>query len=99
MSPLLSIVNATFVTCSGKQFLRFRTRTYRVDHGLFLLFQQHLHIQIQDDVGNGQFYNEQRIQMSDNLTSDDVDDMIIRHNGGIRMVCSMYGSQGRIDPC
>ncbi|KAJ5394704.1 hypothetical protein N7509_006491 [Penicillium cosmopolitanum] len=70
------------------------------------LFQQHLHIQIQDDLkydirieksnfASGQFYNED--DKCDNLTSDDVDDMIIRHNGGIRMVCSMYGSQGRID--
>lgn len=44
---------------------------------------------------SGQFYRED--DRSDILTSDDVDDMVIRHNGGIRTVCSMYGSQGSID--
>lgn len=37
------------------------------------------------------------------MTSDDLDDMIIRHNGGKRSVCffgkagSLYGAQGSVD--
>lgn len=44
---------------------------------------------------SGQFYRED--DRNDILTSDDVDDFVIRHNGGVRTVCSMYGSQGSID--
>lgn len=46
-------------------------------------------------MSSGQFYNEDDKQ--DILTTDDVDDMVIRHNGGIRTICSMHGSQGSID--
>jgi hypothetical protein len=44
---------------------------------------------------SGKFYNED--DQNDILTSEDVDDMVIRHNGGIRSVCSMDGSEGSID--
>ena len=44
---------------------------------------------------SGKFYNED--DPSDILKSDDVDDMVIRHNGGIRTVCSMDGSRGHLD--
>ena len=44
---------------------------------------------------SGQFYNED--DRNDILTSEDVDDMVIRHNGGMRAVCSMYGSEGSVD--
>ncbi|KAB8238285.1 hypothetical protein ETB97_011460 [Aspergillus alliaceus] len=49
----------------------------------------------------GQFYRQG--DQTDILTSDDVDDMMIRHNGGIRDVCScgepgdMSGTQGTLD--
>ena len=46
-------------------------------------------------MSSGKFYNED--DQTDILTSEDVDDMVIRHNGGIRSVCSMDGSQGSID--
>ncbi|KAJ5534922.1 hypothetical protein N7527_001176 [Penicillium freii] len=68
--------------------------------------QKYLQIQIQDDLKydvrienakleSGKFYNED--DPSDILKSDDVDDMVIRHNGGIRTVCSMDGSRGHLD--
>lgn len=44
---------------------------------------------------SGKFYNED--DRNDILTSEDVDDMVIRHNGGIRSVCSTDGSQGSMD--
>ena len=44
---------------------------------------------------SGQFYREG--DQNDILVDEDVDDMVIRHNGGIRNVCSMYESQGSID--
>ncbi|KAE8349185.1 aegerolysin type hemolysin [Aspergillus coremiiformis] len=50
---------------------------------------------------SGQFYRQG--DRSDIMTADDVDDMIIRHNGGIRDVCScgetdsMSGTQGTLD--
>lgn len=44
---------------------------------------------------SGQFYNED--DRSDILTSEDVDDMVIRHNGGRRSICSMDGSEGSVD--
>ncbi|CAG7938072.1 unnamed protein product [Penicillium nalgiovense] len=70
------------------------------------LSQKSLQIQIQDDLKydirienakleSGKFYNED--DQNDVLTSEDVDDMVIRHNGGIRSVCSMDGSRGSID--
>ncbi|KAJ5837195.1 hypothetical protein N7447_003221, partial [Penicillium robsamsonii] len=68
--------------------------------------QKYLKIQIQDDLKydvrvenaeleRGKFYNED--DGSDILKADDVDDMIIRHNGGIRNVCSMDESEGHLD--
>ncbi|BAE58620.1 aegerolysin type hemolysin [Aspergillus flavus] len=50
---------------------------------------------------SGQFYRQG--DQGDIMTADDIDDMIIRHNGGIREVCScgetdsMSGTQGTID--
>ncbi|KOS48091.1 hypothetical protein ACN38_g890 [Penicillium nordicum] len=68
--------------------------------------QKYFQIQIQDDLKydvrienaeleNGKFYNED--DPSDILKNDDVDDMVIRHNGGIRTICSMDGSRGHLD--
>jgi hypothetical protein len=31
------------------------------------------------------------------LTAEDVDDMVIRHNGGMRSICSTNGSEGSVD--
>ncbi|KAE8148752.1 aegerolysin type hemolysin [Aspergillus avenaceus] len=73
---------------------------------------QYLDIQIQDDLkydiriadahlDSGQFYREG--DRSDIMSSDDIDDMAIRHNGGMRNVYScgelgsMSGPQGTID--
>ncbi|GFF27396.1 asp-hemolysin [Aspergillus udagawae] len=50
---------------------------------------------------SGEFYNEG--DQNDTLTNDDVDDMVIRHNGGLRHICScgeekgFKGLQGTID--
>ncbi|THC88138.1 hypothetical protein EYZ11_012417 [Aspergillus tanneri] len=69
--------------------------------------QQHLNIQIQDDmkydirIENAQV--EREGNRNDILTTDDIDDMSIRHNGGKRNICScgetgsMSGPQGAID--
>ena len=46
-------------------------------------------------IHSGHFYRED--DRNDFLTSDDVDDMVIRHNGGIRSVCSMDAPHGSID--
>ncbi|OGE48170.1 hypothetical protein PENARI_c031G11406 [Penicillium arizonense] len=67
---------------------------------------QNLQIRIQDDlkydirienadIHSGQFYNED--DRSDILTAEDVDDMVIRHNGGMRSICSTNGSEGSVD--
>ncbi|GIC94958.1 aegerolysin family protein [Aspergillus udagawae] len=74
--------------------------------------QQFLEIEIKDDtkydirvenahIDSGEFYNEG--DQNDTLTNDDVDDMVIRHNGGLRHICScgeekgFKGLQGTID--
>ncbi|KAM0115080.1 hypothetical protein ACP6JC_008365 [Aspergillus fumigatus] len=50
---------------------------------------------------SGEFYREG--DQNDTLTTDDIEDMIIRHNGGLRHVCScgeekgFKGLQGTID--
>lgn len=52
-------------------------------------------------MNSGQFYREG--DQSDILSSDDVDDMVIRHNGGRRSICirgdrdSVSEAQGSID--
>jgi hypothetical protein len=52
-------------------------------------------------MNSGQFYREG--DQSDILTSDDVDDMVIRHNGGRRSICirgdtdSVSEAEGSID--
>ncbi|KAJ5807813.1 hypothetical protein N7474_009082 [Penicillium riverlandense] len=74
--------------------------------------EQSFEIQIEDDLkydirienaalASGQFYREG--DQSDILTSDDVDDMVIRHNGGRRSICicgdteSVGEAEGSID--
>ncbi|EBA27178.1 hypothetical protein KXW98_000283 [Aspergillus fumigatus] len=74
--------------------------------------QQFLDIEIKDDmkydirienahIESGEFYREG--DQNDTLTTDDIEDMIIRHNGGLRHVCScgeekgFKGLQGTID--
>ncbi|KAF9883232.1 hypothetical protein FE257_003826 [Aspergillus nanangensis] len=74
--------------------------------------QQYLDIQIQDDlkydirienahVESGEFYREG--DQNDILTTDEIGDMSIRHNGGRRDICScsepgaISGPQGAID--
>lgn len=44
---------------------------------------------------SGQFYNED--DDTDILTAADVDDMIVRHKGGVRSICCMDGSEGSVD--
>ncbi|KGO75016.1 Aegerolysin [Penicillium italicum] len=68
--------------------------------------QKYIQIQIQDDLKydirienaeleSGKFYRAD--DRNDILTSEDVDDMVIRHNGGIRSICAMDASEGSID--
>ena len=47
------------------------------------------------DLYSGSFYNED--DPSDILKPDYIDDMVIRHNGGMRTVCSMDSSRGHLD--
>ncbi|KAF7161075.1 hypothetical protein CNMCM5623_006752 [Aspergillus felis] len=65
--------------------------------------QQYVDIEIKDDmkydirienahIDSGEFYNEDN--QNDTLTTDDVDDMVIRHNGGLRHICSCGEEQG-----
>lgn len=44
---------------------------------------------------SGQFYNED--DETDILTAEDVDDMVVRHKGGVRSICCMDESQGSVD--
>jgi hypothetical protein len=68
--------------------------------------QKYIQIQIQDDLKydirienaeleSGKFYSSD--DRNNILTSEDVDDVIIRHNGGIRSICAMDASEGSID--
>ncbi|KAJ5199417.1 Aegerolysin [Penicillium cf. griseofulvum] len=68
--------------------------------------QKYIQIQIQDDLKfdirienagleSGKFYSAE--DQNEILTSDDVNDVVIRHNGGIRSICAMDASEGSID--
>ena len=75
--------------------LKYDVRIENADLDWYFPFSLVLKAVFSEVMHSGQFYREG--DRSDILMSDDVDDMVIRHNGGIRNVCSMYDSQGSID--